>query len=53
MGAKLEWEGGCGRGKKPDWLESTFHAQPSPPAPSATAADTCLNTYTSSTPVLP
>lgn len=39
-----------GRGKKPDWLESTFHSSPAQPAcPLATAADTCLNTYTSST----
>lgn len=41
-----------GRGKKPDWLESTRSSQPSPAcrSPLATAADTCLNTYTSSTP---
>ena len=55
LGTKLQWEGraGCWRGKKPDWLESTLY-QPSPAQPSlsplATAADTCLKTYTSSTP---
>lgn len=42
----------AGRGKKPDWPESGFYSPPgpAPPSPLATAADTCLNTYTWSTP---
>jgi len=41
-----------GRGKKPDWPESSLSSPPgpAPPSPLATAADTCLNMSTWSTP---